>query len=86
MAPPPSFSMKPLIYEIRQGVDMAAILIRTFEVLGMHTKCERDKVGRAEIISGNPLQDRADDMDIWSKLGILVLVCRFDIYSKSVFL
>ena len=79
-------------HEIRQGVDMAAILIRTFEVLGMHTKCERDKVGRAEIISGSPLQDRADDMDIWrrlrirSKLGILVLVCRFDIYSKSVFL
>jgi len=39
---------------------MAAIPIRTFEVLGMHAKCERDKVGRAEIISGNPLQDRAD--------------------------
>lgn len=57
---PPSFSMKPLIHEIRQGVDMAAIPIRAFEVLGMHTKSERDKVGRAEIISGNPLQDRAD--------------------------
>jgi hypothetical protein len=39
---------------------MAAIPIRTFEALGMHIKCECDKVGRAEIISGNPLQDRAD--------------------------
>jgi len=57
---PPPFSMKPPIYEIRQEVDMAAIPIRAFEVFGMPSESERDKVGRAEIISGNPLQDRAD--------------------------
>ena len=33
---------------------MAAILIRAFEVFGVHAKRERDKVGRAEIISENP--------------------------------
>ena len=39
----------------KAGVDVAAIPTRTFEVFGMHAMCERDKVGRAEIISENPL-------------------------------